>query len=89
MIDRQKPVYNNIRDVFFQYEMNQKSAAADGDNAEAKHWKELMEQLLTQMTTEQRSLILDEEYYCDFPEAHKTTYAKVKQQETNAPTFTS
>jgi hypothetical protein len=33
------------------------------------------------MTSEQRSLILDEEYYWDAPEAYKKTLSTVKEQE--------
>lgn len=76
-----KIIYSDIREQFSGYEMNKRSAEADGDQVEAGHWADYMEALLTKMTSEQRSLILDEEYYWDAPEAHKKTLAAVKEQE--------
>ena len=76
-----KIIYSNIRKQFVKYEMNKRSAEADGDQVEADHWAEYMEASLTKMTSEQRSLILDDEYYWDAPEAHKKTLAAVKEQE--------
>jgi len=76
-----KIIYSDIREEFFKYEMNKQSAEADGDKVEAGHWADYMEALLTKMTSEQRSLVLDEEYYLGAPEARKETLAIVKEQE--------
>ena len=76
-----KIIYSDIREQFSEYEMNKRSAEADGDQVEADHWADYMEALLTKMTSEQLSLILDEEYYWDAPEAHKKTLATVIEQE--------
>tara|TARA_R110000824_G_scaffold17120_3_gene69953 strand:- start:2117 stop:2386 length:270 start_codon:yes stop_codon:yes gene_type:complete len=76
-----KIIYSDIREQYFKYEMYQGSAGADGDKIEANHWADYMEALLTKMTSEQRSLILDGGYYWDAPEARKKTLATVKEQE--------
>ena len=76
-----KTIFSNIRKLFCEYEMKQESAEADGDIEEARHWENYMDILLTKMTSEQRSLILDEEYFCDAPEAYEKTLSIVKKQE--------
>ena len=76
-----KIIYSDILEKYFKYEMNKRTAEADGDNVEADHWANYIEDLLTKMTSEQRSLILDEEYFWDAPEARKKTLAVVEEQE--------
>ena len=80
-VQKEKIIYSTIREQFFKYEMNKQSAEADGDKQESRHWEERMENLLTKMTCEQRSLILDEEYYWNAPEAYKKTLSIVEEQE--------
>ncbi len=76
-----KTIYSDIRELFYEYEMKQESAQADGDREEAHHWENYMDVLLTKMTSEQRTLILDMEYFWDAPDAFEKTLSIVKKQE--------
>ena len=74
-----KPVIKNIREKYAELEQMKDSALADGDRREAKHYDDMMQQLLTKMTSEQRSWCLDD--FSEIPDIYKKTWETIKKQE--------
>lgn len=69
----------NIRETFIEVEEMYLSAKADGERDEIECWDNMMQELLTRMTAEQRSWCLDD--FSEIPTAHKEVLAAIKKDE--------
>tara|TARA_R110002020_G_scaffold467007_1_gene690139 strand:- start:349 stop:618 length:270 start_codon:yes stop_codon:yes gene_type:complete len=75
----------NIRSEFYRIEtivqeIEQNFKNGISDKAELDHWKESLEFLLSKMTSEQRSLVMDD--FEEIPSIHQKLIQTVKSQET-------